>query len=118
MKNYYLRRGLAFLIDLLIVGLIGVILGFIPIPSNMEHIMFYFIVILWLLKDVVYKDGSVGKRIMQLKLYFNNPNLNFRIISRVLRNITLIIWPIEAILVIIFKKRLGDYIFGTLVHEK
>jgi len=36
----------------------------------------------------------------------------------IFRNIFIVIWPIELILLLLFGKRLGDIIFGTKVVNK
>ncbi|PKV53023.1 hypothetical protein ATE84_5156 [Aquimarina sp. MAR_2010_214] len=118
MENYYLSRGLAFMIDLFIIGLIAVLIGFLPITKELDNIIFYIILVVWFFKDIVNKDGSIGKNILGIKLKCNNPNSRFIMVNKVLRNITLLIWPIEAILVILFKKRIGDFVFGTYVEKK
>lgn len=69
-------------------------------------------------KDIINGNSSIGKKVMQLEIKNNNNNeipTNFRLI---LRNLFLIIWPIEGLLILIFNRRLGDIICNTKVVYK
>lgn len=79
------------------------------------NIIFSFL--LMLCKDLVFKNASVGKRIMGLEIINKNGNIPSSIVI-ILRNITIVIWPIEILLLIIFKRRVGDFIFNTTVCKK
>jgi uncharacterized RDD family membrane protein YckC len=71
--------------------------------------------IMYLFKDI-FKGKSIGKRILRLAVRdsFNDQVVptNFKLL---LRNVTIIIWPIEAILVLFTNKRIGDFISKTQV---
>ena len=66
-----------------------------------------------LFKDVFGKR-SVGKKVAKLKIVSENDSTP-GIIQLIARNITFYIWPIEALLLLLDKKRLGDVIAKTKV---
>lgn len=73
--------------------------------------------ILPLFKDIIFKNASIGKKIMKLEV-LNKDYRKPTLIQLILRNITFIIWPIEIILVLTINKRIGDIIFKTEVYDK
>lgn len=104
-----------FIIFILIVTLLGVIITNDLMYSNkMQIISLYMLVIYLLIKDLKYKSQSIGKKIMRIAVK-NNDNTEPTIIKTMFRNITLILWPIEGIMLLIFGKRIGDIIFKTKV---
>lgn len=73
-----------------------------------------FYLLLFTLKDAL--GLSLGKRIMNLQIVNQNgEKADWR--ACFLRNLTLIIWPIEAIVLIASEKRIGDIIAKTTVIE-
>lgn len=71
-------------------------------------------VILILFKDLLFKNKSIGKKIMGIEIRNNNNKIpSFPIL--ILRNITIIIWPIECLLILLKMNRIGDIIFKTKV---
>lgn len=65
-------------------------------------------------KDLIFKNYSVGKKIMHLRIKTvddNKPSVT----QLVARNLFYIIWPLEILTLIITGKRLGDIIFKTQV---
>ncbi|MCL2006836.1 MAG: RDD family protein [Treponema sp.] len=60
---------------------------------------------------------SIGKRIMKLKVIDKNTENEAIFICRFLRNITWLLGPVEIIVLLITKTRIGDKIAGTTVVE-
>jgi uncharacterized RDD family membrane protein YckC len=67
-------------------------------------------------KDIIGKK-SIGKRIFKLKIVSKNTNAESPIIKRFLRNTTWLLGPIDILVYLINKERLGDKIAGTRVVE-
>ncbi len=73
------------------------------------------IYLLFIGKDII-GGQSIGKRIAKIKVVDTNGNEpdKFRLF---LRNITIFIWPIEAIFILLEKPRIGERITKTRVIE-
>jgi len=69
-----------------------------------------------IVRDIIGKR-SIGKRIMKLRIVDKTNGNNANFIKRLLRNITWLLGPIEIILFLISKERLGDKIAMTFVTE-
>lgn len=120
------RRVLAGLIDLYISYV--VVLGFFILLKYKILLEFpdwdYFSTIsniTWLasiiLKDLIFKNASIGKKLMKLEIKDCNGNIpKFYII--ILRNIfTPILYCIEFVMILGFGNKFTDYIFKTKVVE-
>ena len=116
------RRILAFLIDELLVMLFMMLLSLVPLNMNTDTLgavwldLLYYFALLSCMFILIFKDiiggQSIGKRIMKIKvvdLYDNKPNI-FRLI---LRNITIFIWPVEFLLLLLGKRKIGDILAKT-----
>lgn len=75
------------------------------------------VMILTIFKDVVFKNASIGKKIMKIEIRKEDDKIP-PISTVILRNLTVIIWPLECLLIVMRKKRIGDIICGTKVAEK
>lgn len=122
-SHFYFRRYFALMIDMAFAVMIALLVEFLqPIIGITQNTDVPFMVVMFLLfiKDIATKDGSLGKRICGLKLLGNNNNNNnnhIKIIS-IIRNVFLIIMPLEIIVFLISKgKRIGDLLFKTKVIE-
>ncbi len=103
------NRFKAFFIDLITIGFLGGVLGFLTNKFGMlSEYVFYAIFFLFLFKDIVTPVGSIGKEIMKLKIIDISSNKSFFLGRKILRNISNIIWPIEFLIILITKKRLSD----------
>ena len=102
-----LKRIVGFIIDLMIGGLVSIIIDNIPLISPYA---FYVGILYLIFRDTITLYGSVGKKFLKLKLTGKSkvPFLN-----KVLRNITVFIWPIEGLILLLTKKRIGDMLFKT-----
>lgn len=124
-----LRRIIAFLIDYYILLMAGFIVAFIiksigtifEINFMMNSLNFLInkiampIAILGLfVKDLVFKNYSIGKKLMNLEIRSLNNN-SLSIFQLIARNLFYIVWPLEVLILIIIGKRLGDIIFKTEV---
>lgn len=76
-----------------------------------------FALLLLILKDV-FKNGSIGKRIMKLEIIDSKTQEKALLTKRILRNVTWVLSFIEVIFLIASDKRIGDRITGTEVVEK
>lgn len=105
-----LRRCSAVIIDYWII--IAVVLLF-----QLKKYMYILVFTLFILKDLAFKNASIGKKICGLEVRMND-NTKPPIIILLIRNFTILIYPIEILMIIFFGKRIGDYIFKTSVVVK
>ena len=73
------------------------------------------IIVLFIGKDML-KGQSLGKRIMKIKVVTIKGE-SPRIWQCILRNLTFFIWPIEALLLLLDKRKIGDVLAKTIVVE-
>lgn len=125
------KRIGAFFIDFIIIALIYnfpfFILVMLPMIQGQKlmvdvimskvFICVIFAFILFVFKDV-FKNGSIGKKIMKLKIIDSDTKEDSSIVKRILKNTTWILSWIEIIVYLISNKRIGDRIARTEVVEK
>ena len=80
------------------------------IPRTLLCVFFAFI--LFVFKDI-FKNGSLGKKIMKLKIIDSETKENASLGKRILRNITWILSWIEFIVYLTSNKRIGDRLAKT-----
>lgn len=138
-KSTFSERMTAFIIDFIILSCITIIpivgcivvMLIIGFEAGWTEDEFYYIMpmvifltllismtTLVLVKDI--KNGqSKGKKIMKIAIRnLSNQNQVPTKARLILRNITLIFWPIEIILLLLLNKRIGDMISSTcVVHD-
>jgi uncharacterized RDD family membrane protein YckC len=116
--NIGIKRVMGFGIDLMVQAWLGIILEPILIETNFitKSLFIPIFFISFFFRDTIFKEGSFGKKVMKLKLVFHSPKYEFT--RRIIRNVTTLISPIEGIFLLIFKKRIGDFIANTNVEEK
>ena len=135
-KSTFLERVTAFIIDFIMISCIAIIpivgcaiiMLIIGLKAGWTEDEFNYITpivlfftllismaVLVLVKDI--KNGqSKGKKIMRIAVRdLSNPKQIPGKTKLILRNITLILWPIEIILLLLLKKRIGDMISSTCV---
>jgi len=78
--------------------------------------MISLVMILVIFKDLIFRNASIGKKIMKLEIRKQDNKIP-PIYAIILRNITVSIWPLECILILMNKNRIGDMIFNTKVIE-
>lgn len=107
-----IRRLLSVFIDLSLSTLFMLLLFWTNIDTDYA---FIFGVILFISKDLFTQIGSIGKKIVGLKLTFKGSN-KFKYIRLILRNFLSLLWPIEALFILFFNVKIGDFLFKTRVE--
>ena len=118
------KRIAAFLIDHIIICFTFAILGMVEVFVKKDFELFWKLYYIFLLafmfiyffKDVI-NGQSIGNRIMKIKVVDLNGN-KASLFNLIIRNITILIWPVEALLVLLDKERLGDRLAKTKVMDK
>jgi len=123
------KRIFAGVIDFLIAGLIQAVFMMvfllIPLLNNTISItdvitrnivITYSSVMFLVIRDII-GIKSIGKRILKLKIIENNSGNEAKFLKRLFRNVTWLLGPIEIIVLLITKNRIGDKIAGTAVVE-
>jgi uncharacterized RDD family membrane protein YckC len=123
------NRLLAFIIDHIISTVTVIIIftilskGSLFLESNNQDIMNMFTgtfilgFAYYFLKDV-YQGRSIGKRICKVAVRdIKDKNLTPNFWRLVLRNVTIMIWPVELIILLVSGRRIGDIIASTQVIE-
>jgi uncharacterized RDD family membrane protein YckC len=81
-----------------------------PFSLNLFHV---FLISLYFNKDC-YIGQSIGKRLLRFQVLDIKTGLPANALRCLVRNLTLLIWPVEVIMSIInVERRLGDFIAGT-----
>lgn len=122
------KRILAFIIDYIILAaafsIICVILYIaeqVPMLSGsrlfyaLYGILLLCVMVLFIAKDC-YKGKSIGKKVEKLKV-ISSEGKKTTIFQLFIRNITIFIWPVEFILLLLNKEKLGDRLANTIVIE-
>lgn len=109
------KRGLAFSIDIAVAAIILLVFDIIPIFK--PYSFWLGAIYLGVFRDLFFIYGSLGKRIIGIKLV-NNKNESLDVLNKIIRNFTIIIWPIEGIIIIIFGRRIGDFLSKSDVITK
>ena len=123
------KRIFAGFIDFIITSLIQTIFMMvfllIPLSNNTiditdvmvrNFIITYSSVMFLVIRDII-GIKSIGKRLLKLKIIENNSGNEAKFSKRLLRNITWLLGPIEIIVLLITKNRIGDKITDTTVVE-
>ncbi len=108
-----IKRIIAFLIDFSIVCFLYAIVSF-ATPLHDKFLLITFFLLLF--KDITFRHASIGKKIMNIEIRrYNNKLLNLT--TLILRNVFLILWPIEILIFLIYNKSIGDIIFKTEIID-
>lgn len=123
------KRFLAFIIDMILFMVLYMVINIIPFYDdyiltssnlNKQYYIIYLLCCLILYAAFICKDAkggqSIGKRIMKIRVVDKNKNVP-NILKLIVRNITIFIWPVEAILVLLNKKKIGDRLTKTDVEQ-
>jgi uncharacterized RDD family membrane protein YckC len=96
------------------VAITGIIIATIKIfQNNFPLIMLFVIYSFYFIKDI-FNGKSIGKMAIGLQVVDIDSGKPASLIKCVLRNLTIIIWPLECIIALFnLDRRLGDYIAGT-----
>ena len=117
------KRVIAFLIDYAIVCVISLVMVWIssatkeiaPAVSGVCSALAILIDCVFLFKDAA-GGQSVGKRVKKIKVVLKSGE-DADVLRLIARNITFVIWPIEALLVILGRERIGDKLARTKVVD-
>ena len=118
-----IKRCVSAYLDIMIIGSISQIIIIFLTKFDIRKIFenFYayllFGLFLFLLKDLVFRNASIGKRALNLEI-LKSDNTVPSVSTLILRNIFVFLWPIDAILILANKRKIGDIIFKTKVVEK
>jgi uncharacterized RDD family membrane protein YckC len=127
-----MKRIYAWIIDFLITCVIQtVLMGLFlikPLLNNMDAINIFTImgrqlsitycsIMYLIIRDIIGKK-SIGKRIFKLKIVNKNGGDGANFVKRLIRNITWLLGPIDIIIFLISKERLGDKITQTSVIDQ
>ncbi len=114
-----LNRFLGYFIDGIVAYIIPAILGFIAGATGMTWLIsvsYIFLLGYILFRDALFGGQSIGKKVMKYKaVKEDGSSLDGDYMASLMRNITLLIPLVDAILVLIDKPRLGDNIAKTKV---
>lgn len=119
------RRALAFVIDIIVFMIVFVFVNIIPfyddyilLSSDLERKYYVFyaisllvISILFLGKDLI-RGQSLGKKIAKIRVVVKGKGRLY-VFQLLLRNITIFIWPIELVLLLLGKQKIGDVLAKT-----
>jgi uncharacterized RDD family membrane protein YckC len=113
-----IKRLIAAYLDLMLSGLIAIVIHLIEVgllgeSNSHSSFPFWVSVFSFLLKDSIWHEGSIGKKIIGIKLVRIQNGIKERFLN-FCRNLPSLLSPLE-ILIMIFNpngKRLGDLIFG------
>ena len=121
--NCKVRRMLAGVIDFYVICLLAsIFVGIITLGQfsvTKFSIVIYLVscFLLLLVKDITFKDASIGKRMLKLKIVrFDGTKVST--VDTIKRNLTILLLPIEIVLVLTKNKRIGDIIAKTSVISK
>lgn len=125
------KRAVAFIIDAFVYAIVLFVAEMIvlTITNNsvkIAELCMLFVSIFYIAKDVF--GRSIGKKIMNIYIRIDKPNFsNQGKLSNdenkvtwqklLLRNITILIWPIEALMVLTGSRRIGEMITHTHVED-
>jgi len=113
-SSLLVKRCVALIIDLIILGFLSGVLGLIYEKTNSNYSidLTYVILTIFAFKDTIYQNGSIGKHLLKLKITDVSKKKEHFFLRKIIRNITSIIWPLEVIILLIMKRRLSDLILG------
>lgn len=125
-KREYVIRMLGAVIDFYASGITWNILWYIidfmvesiylDYPPSIDLFYLPSIYLVFLVKDLWFKEGSLGKKMLRMTLRGKDGSSEATTINRIMRNATLFLLPVEVIVFFANKgRRLGDLIGGTLV---
>ena len=115
------KRLMAIAIDLIFIIILCLIPYFLFCIFNKSSfkdipIIMLLILIIFINKDLAFKNKSLGKKVMDIEIRtINEEKPNFLII--IFRNIFIFLYSIDLFSLILFNKRIEDYFFDTKVIE-
>lgn len=115
------KRILAGLIDHAVCCIIGTIIGKAVLSLThmqiLTEIVYYIVYVVSLsLKDIIYINASIGKRLFDLKIVTNDSH-KIGLMIHLKRALPMLIIPLEIFLIIANGKRIGDIWAKTIVTD-
>ena len=122
--NIKIKRILAAIVDFYVICFLSSVVIFVftlgRFNVTMFSIMLYLILsfAFLIIKDISFKNASLGKQIFKLKIIKNN-GTKLSAVDVIKRNIPLIIlMPIEVLMIMANNKRVGDIWAETIVEKR
>ncbi len=120
------KRVLSAFIDYVVAGILGFLIfyflevfdivpiNYIPTPIFDISFPIFLVFLFFLNKDIVFKDGSLGKKLMKIKVeLFGNNRL--KVLRLIFRNVFSFFWPLEFLFILFYGKKVGDFMCCTKV---
>lgn len=129
-NNVCLRRIIAWIIDWNLSGLPCMLYMILfmdvfkqPSTQTIGYILLLMLLeflglVAFVLRDVIFKGRSIGKRIFGLYVLDKNTNEAATVKQRIIRNLFFFIYPIDGIVLIATKESLGDRVVNAVVIKK
>lgn len=111
------KRIIAAILDLLLVLIIWQILSYVYYEFTHNYIPYYFAVLIYALRDLVFLRSSLFKKVLGLEIVKQDGSKP-KIYEIILRNITIFIWPIDFLFLVKNKNRICDDFLKLKVEEK
>ncbi len=124
------KRIFAFLIDWVTIlfpfVIIILVLSKFLVTNNkpnpiMVYLSFFIIIaalVAFVLRDVIFKGRSLGKRIFELNIYDQRTRMPASVKQRIKRNIFIMIYPIDGIVLLATGTSIGDRVANTVVASR
>lgn len=129
-NNVTFRRIIAWIIDWNLSGLpcllyTAIFMDFFKQPTVQSGgfiLVFILLVFLYpitfVLRDVIFKGRSIGKRLFGLYVLDKNTNEQASVKQRIIRNLFFFIYHVDGIVLLATKESIGDKIVNTIVVKK
>lgn len=115
------KRLTTLFIDYLIIGIVGFIMLYLsrlPMPVYM-HAALRALPFVCLFTRDSFTGRSFGRRILNISLIDNSSSEAISPTKALVRNLFLLIWPIELILLLVTGERIGDRVTNSsVIHKK
>ena len=123
------KRMLAWIIDYNLYGLPAIVYAIIfrkitetqglnPLYAIIFVILVLSYPVIFVFRDVIFKGRSIAKRILNLQVIDNETNALPSKQKLVIRNLFFFIYPVDAIILIVTKKSIGDTATNTTIIKK
>lgn len=122
-----IKRIKAFVLDYFITAFFVFILTFLGLIVGLDKLLettlpikyfsvMYWLFIFFLLSKDSWGNQSIGKMFIGIEINKNNLKYS-NIWGNFIRNLPILIWPIDLLMLIFTKKRIADNILGTYIDE-
>lgn len=113
-----IKRILSFLIDLFCMAIVYALLRFVVCSDNtfFESLLLTLPFALLFCRDS-FTGRSIGRKLLNISIVDEKCERPISPLKALIRNMLLLIWPIEFIILLVNKKRLGDSLVNSKVVE-